>query len=278
MSDRDPPGRREGDPPGRRDEDDPPRLREGDDDLARLLRQAHDDLPDDREMSRLAAHLSPPTPWPWAASPKLLGGLGVVAVLAGLAGLGGPALVARLSPPPAFPAQTGPQAAPAASPGEPAPRDLPADPGGAPPAASAPPGRPDMEAPVTPGPSVAGAVRRPAASRPPPEASAATPSLPAASTAAPAASAPPAVDPLLELSLLDQARRKSSSAPAEALALASEHARLFPRSSFGTEREVIVIESLQRAGRVDEARSRARRFLDASPRSAYRERLERLLR
>jgi hypothetical protein len=83
---------------------------------------------------------------------------------------------------------------------------------------------------------------------------------------------------MLELSLLDQARRKSTSAPAEALALASEHARLFPRSAFGTEREVIVIESLQRSGRTGEAQSRARRFLEASPRSAYRERLERLLR
>ena len=57
-----------------------------------------------------------------------------------------------------------------------------------------------------------------------------------------------------------------------------EHARLFPRSSFGLEREVIAIEALARSGRRSEAQERARRLLDASPRSAYRERLERMLR
>jgi hypothetical protein len=214
--------------------------------------------------------------WSAALSPRLLvklGGLGVVALLAGLSAS---PLLSRFSPAP--PASSGSAAAVASAPSPasaaPAIADsLPAAAASAiTDAATGPATVPSSLAASGP-PDTRDLARRPVARAP--QTASAAPAAPPASSAA-AATPPP--DPLLELSMLDQARRKSASAPAEALALASEHARLFPRSAFGTEREVIVIETLQRAGRADEAQARARRFLEASPRSAYRERLERLLR
>jgi len=80
-----------------------------------------------------------------------------------------------------------------------------------------------------------------------------------------------------EFELIGDARAKMTSSPAEALALAAEHARQFPSGVLVQERELIAIESLERLGRTAEAKARAQRFATRFPGSAHLARLKRLL-
>ncbi len=80
-----------------------------------------------------------------------------------------------------------------------------------------------------------------------------------------------------EYRLLRSARQALVGDPAQALALAQEHARRFPRGMLAQEREAIAVEALVRLGRRREARARARGFFAAYPSSPYRSRIERLL-
>ena len=89
--------------------------------------------------------------------------------------------------------------------------------------------------------------------------------------------AKPALDPVAEARLLEEARHALASQPARALALCGEHARTFPGGLLSQEREVITIQALARVGRRAEAETRARRFAQAHPRSAHLRRLVHLL-
>ena len=74
----------------------------------------------------------------------------------------------------------------------------------------------------------------------------------------------------LEVELLMRARRVLDALPARALVLTQQHQQLFAHGTFAEEREVIAIDALQRLGRADAARLRARVFLRDYPRSAHR--------
>jgi hypothetical protein len=89
--------------------------------------------------------------------------------------------------------------------------------------------------------------------------------------------APPKAAGQDEVELIGQARARMRSAPAEALTLVAEHARLFPSGVLVQERELIAIESLERLGRTAEAKARAQRFATRFPGSAHLPRLKRLL-
>ena len=81
-----------------------------------------------------------------------------------------------------------------------------------------------------------------------------------------------------EIDLLDPAHAAlRANDPARALALATEHAGIYPRGALSEEREAIMIEALHRLGRA-EARTRFDQFVERFPRSGYRTRLERLVR
>lgn len=77
-----------------------------------------------------------------------------------------------------------------------------------------------------------------------------------------------------EVSLLQRAQRSLLARPALALALASDHQRLFPAGLFAEEREAIAIEALQRLHRRAEADARQQLFYRRYPHSTYRQRLE----
>jgi hypothetical protein len=79
---------------------------------------------------------------------------------------------------------------------------------------------------------------------------------------------------LAEGTLLLRARRALDRSPAEALALADEHAARFGDGRMAPEREVIAIDALRALDRRAEARARASRFLARHPSSPYRERVE----
>lgn len=80
-----------------------------------------------------------------------------------------------------------------------------------------------------------------------------------------------------ELQLLEAARRAMQTDPHRALALLEEHARVAPRGTLVVEREMLTIEALARAGRMDQAKARAERFRAAHPESLYEERITRIL-
>ena len=94
-----------------------------------------------------------------------------------------------------------------------------------------------------------------------------TPSLP---VAAPSSAASLAA----ESTLLEQARREMRRAPAVALHIAGEHARRFPRGQLAAERTLIEVEALQRLGRGEQARARAKSLPSGT---LYAERVEQLL-
>jgi hypothetical protein len=98
-------------------------------------------------------------------------------------------------------------------------------------------------------------------------------------TAAPGTLPPPRLDPAMsaEAALLWEARNVVDSDPAHALVLLHRHAVRFPKPLLGMEREVLVIEALDRSGRRAEAVERAEQLLAASPGAFYRRRLERLI-
>ncbi|MFS8069901.1 MAG: hypothetical protein ACMG6S_26345 [Byssovorax sp.] len=98
------------------------------------------------------------------------------------------------------------------------------------------------------------------------------PTAPAVSLPSSSKSAPPPEEGRL---LLD-AKAALGSDPRRSLALTTEHARAFPTSALGAERESIAIDALARLGRCGEARARARRFLAVFPSSPHRALINRL--
>jgi hypothetical protein len=81
-----------------------------------------------------------------------------------------------------------------------------------------------------------------------------------------------------EIELLRDARQALRSAPARALALADEHARLYPRGKLTQERELIAISALVALGRRTAALSRGASFESQYPTSPYRKQVGELLR
>jgi len=105
---------------------------------------------------------------------------------------------------------------------------------------------------------------RPSAPRP-------TVSAPHAVVAAPVldpAPSAPTAPPETELGLLKRALGLVATRPLEALRALDESAARFPHGLLEQEREVLAIEALMKAGRVDEARTRAAAFRAAFPHSA----------
>lgn len=107
--------------------------------------------------------------------------------------------------------------------------------------------------------------------------SAPAPMLRASATAAPAA-APIAPAPSTAKSaqapeegrLLLEAKAAIGADPRRSLALTTAHAKAFPSSALGAERESIAVEALARLGRCGEARARAQRFLNVFHSSPHR--------
>lgn len=135
-----------------------------------------------------------------------------------------------------------------------------------------------MRVPTPVAPSVApSAAPQPVVATPPASAvSVSEPAAPAITAAAPSSPAPkPASEPTddgrsvaAERALLDAARiALASGEPTQALDVVARHAREYPRGRLAEEREAIAVRALVKAGRYDEARSRAERFQSVYPRS-----------
>jgi hypothetical protein len=86
------------------------------------------------------------------------------------------------------------------------------------------------------------------------------------------------VDPANEVAILERARRVIEAKPREALRAVGVHEAKYPEGLFREEREALAIEALQRLGLRDKAVSRFDQFIQRYPFSAYRPRLEPLLR
>jgi hypothetical protein len=81
----------------------------------------------------------------------------------------------------------------------------------------------------------------------------------------------------VELTQLDSARsRLKSGRSEEALALLDAYERSAPRGALRLEAEVLRIDALSRSGRTEQAKSRARAFLERHPRSVLAARVRRL--
>jgi hypothetical protein len=91
---------------------------------------------------------------------------------------------------------------------------------------------------------------------------------------APSAQVVPIVE---EARVLESARRLLETDPARAVSLIDEHARRFPSGALGEERELLAVDALLRAGRVDAAESRARAALRAHPNGVHAARISRLI-
>jgi hypothetical protein len=146
------------------------------------------------------------------------------------------------------------------------------------PSASSPP-QPSLDAPIT-------TVAPPVSPSPLVSAGPSLPSIPASAlppatspiAVAPraSASAPPAtsggndVDLAAERALVDRARTALSRGQSrDALDALDTHASRYPRGRLSEEREALAIDALARAGRLDDARSRAVRFRSAYPNSVF---------
>jgi hypothetical protein len=77
-----------------------------------------------------------------------------------------------------------------------------------------------------------------------------------------------------EFALLRAARQAIEDRPERALALTSQHARLFPAGMLSQERETIAVEALVKLGRASQAQTRAHAFLAAHADSPYKSRVE----
>jgi hypothetical protein len=119
----------------------------------------------------------------------------------------------------------------------------------------------------------------PVSAQPParPPALAAVPVEPRAKVAAPAS---PSDDDALagETQLLLEAQRALATDPRNAIAIAREHARRYPRGQLVAERELLMVQALVELGRTREAEARGRELRKASPNSIYQERLDKVLR
>lgn len=80
-----------------------------------------------------------------------------------------------------------------------------------------------------------------------------------------------------EVKMLARAQDALRGRPAEALAIADEHARRHPNGMLAQEREVIAIEALVQSGRTADARARATRFEQRFPGSAQISRVRSLV-
>jgi len=80
-----------------------------------------------------------------------------------------------------------------------------------------------------------------------------------------------------EVEILKRARNALDRAPAEALGLTDRCRAEYPRGAFAPEREFIAISALARLGRRAETATRAAAFRRSFPRSAYWQKIERLL-
>jgi len=78
------------------------------------------------------------------------------------------------------------------------------------------------------------------------------------------------------LALIARAQRTLATDPAAALALIEDNGRVLAQSSFAQEAEVIAVAALARLGRMDEARSRAARFVARFPDSVHVARMRRV--
>ncbi|MBX3264876.1 MAG: hypothetical protein KF782_34710, partial [Labilithrix sp.] len=108
--------------------------------------------------------------------------------------------------------------------------------------------------------------------------SAARTTPPAGASGAQAPSAPrEETGPEAEVRLLERAQDALRARPAEALALAEDHARRFPQGMLAQEREVIAIEALMKTGRASEANARAARFKARFPGSSHTRRIDALV-
>jgi hypothetical protein len=138
-------------------------------------------------------------------------------------------------------------------------------------------------APSPPPPSSAPAPTAPVAVEPaapeaqsPPEAKRALPT--SAPPVAPAEAASASEDALAgEAKLLNQAHAVMASDPQRAHAIASDHAKRYPRGQLAAERELILVQALVKLGRLREAEARGRALRKSTPSSIYGERLDTVL-
>jgi len=80
-----------------------------------------------------------------------------------------------------------------------------------------------------------------------------------------------------ESEILQRAQAALRERPLEALGLARTHQEVYPGGVLSQERDLIIIDALERAGRHDRARSRAEGFIARYPNSAHVVRLRQLL-
>jgi TolA-binding protein len=99
-----------------------------------------------------------------------------------------------------------------------------------------------------------------------------------AASARPAEAASSSGDALAgEAKLLNQAHAAMASDPQKAHAIASEHAKRYPRGQLAAERELILVQALVKLGRAREAEARGRALRKSTPSSIYGERLDAIL-
>jgi hypothetical protein len=99
------------------------------------------------------------------------------------------------------------------------------------------------------------------------------PAAPAASEEPPAPPQEPADTLAEETALIEQARAAS---PGRALELLDQHRSRFPSGKLAMERELLRVDALRRAGRVEEARHRVRALLARGEQGIYGARLRQL--
>lgn len=85
------------------------------------------------------------------------------------------------------------------------------------------------------------------------------------------------MSPEAELALLERAQTTLDRDASAALALAEQHARLYPKGMFAQEREILAIEALLKLRQRSAALSRARAFVERFPESAHARRVRALL-
>ena len=124
-------------------------------------------------------------------------------------------------------------------------------------------------APLEPAPAPSPETEAPAEAKP----------APASAARATPAEAPSASEDALagEAKLLNQAHAAMATAPQQALAIAGEHAKRYPRGQLAAERELILVQALVKLGRTREAEARGRALRKSTPSSIYGERLDAIL-
>lgn len=80
-----------------------------------------------------------------------------------------------------------------------------------------------------------------------------------------------------ELTLLETAKRELARDPTSALATLAQHRARFPDGSLSAERDLIELDALRRAGRVQDARDRARAWLARDPVGLHSARVRQIL-